>query len=173
MANDAGIPIYKIDRVNIDSVIPKLQLDSGTISDITNAVNAGKEVFVSAREISFKEWTGCGYIITDPLTGASGYMISGSLSGSWEDSVWIDISWFAGLVILSLVASVGIVATITVLALAIEAIAPYLIAAALYWVPLFILAYFLCDTYGPPPQDDVTQTILCALILTLLIDLGG
>jgi hypothetical protein len=81
IANDQGIPIYTINQSNIDSILPQLQVDSGTIIDIRNAVNAGKIVTISKTDISYNGWTGCGYIIIDPNTGAGAYMISGGLSG--------------------------------------------------------------------------------------------
>ena len=82
IANDHGIPIYRINQSNIVSLLPQLQVDAGTISDIQNAVNTGKEVIVSKTNIIYDGWTGCGYIIFDPVTGAGAYMISGGLSGT-------------------------------------------------------------------------------------------
>ena len=82
MANDQGIPIYKITQGNISNIMPQLQLDADTKSDIANAVNAGKEVTVSKSNITFGTWVGCGYIITDPATGAGAYMISGGANGA-------------------------------------------------------------------------------------------
>ncbi len=81
IANDAGIPIYSINKTNIDTILPQLQLDEEVISEIQNGVNAGKEVTVSKTNISFNGWTGCGFIIIDPETGAGAYMISGGYSG--------------------------------------------------------------------------------------------
>jgi hypothetical protein len=52
-------------------------------TDIRNAVNAGKVVTVSKTNITYNGWTGCGYIIIDPDTGAGAYMISGGMSGGW------------------------------------------------------------------------------------------
>ena len=81
IANDQGIPIYTVNQTNISTVLPQLQVDENVKSDIQNAVNAGKEVSVSKTNITYKGWTGCGYIITNPNTGAGAYMISGGLSG--------------------------------------------------------------------------------------------
>jgi hypothetical protein len=81
IANEQGISIYTINQTNIASILPQLQLDSETISDIQNAVNAGKDVTVSKTDITFNGWTGCGYIIIDPNTGAGAYMISGGMNG--------------------------------------------------------------------------------------------
>jgi len=83
IANDQGIPIYTIDQTNFATIIPQLQMDAGTISDIQNAVNAGKTVTVSQSDITFNDWTGVGYIIIDPDTGAGAYMISGGTNGAW------------------------------------------------------------------------------------------
>jgi hypothetical protein len=83
IANEQGIPIYTINQTNITTILPQLQLDSETISDIQNAVNAGKEVTVSKTDITFNGWTGCGYIIIDPNTGAGAYMISGGMNGAY------------------------------------------------------------------------------------------
>ncbi len=82
IANDQGIPIYTINQTNINAVIPQLQLDSGVISDIRDAINAGRIVTVSKTDITFNGWTGCGYIIIDPNTGEGAYMISGRMSGA-------------------------------------------------------------------------------------------
>jgi hypothetical protein len=81
IANDQGIPIYTINQTNIDTILPQLQIDEDAKTDIRNAVSAGKEVTVSKTNITYNGWTGCGYIIIDPDTGAGAYMISGGMSG--------------------------------------------------------------------------------------------
>jgi len=83
IANDQGIPIYTINQTNINTILPKLQLDTEVINCIKNSVNAGKIVTVSKTNIHLNGWIGCGYIIIDPTTGAGAYMISGGLSGGW------------------------------------------------------------------------------------------
>jgi len=83
IANNQGMPIYTLNQTNIDAILPQLQVDAGVKADIINAVNAGKEVTVPQTNITFNDWTGCGYIIIDPDTGAGAYMISGGLSGAW------------------------------------------------------------------------------------------
>ncbi len=52
-------------------------------ADIVNAVSAGKEVTVSKTDVTFNGWTGCGYIILEPNTGAGAYLISGNKSGAF------------------------------------------------------------------------------------------
>jgi len=82
IANDQGIPIYTINQNNIDTILPQLQIDTDAKTDIRNAVNAGKEVTVSKTNITYNGWTGVGYIIIDPDTGAGAYMISGGMNGA-------------------------------------------------------------------------------------------
>ena len=80
IANDQGIPIYTIDRSNIDTILPQLQISSTVKTNIQNAVNAGMVATVPKTNITFNGWTGVGYIIINPATGAGAYMIGG-LSG--------------------------------------------------------------------------------------------
>lgn len=91
IANDQGIPIYTVNQSNIATVLPQLQVDQQVKDDIQNAVNAGKVVTVSKTNISFNGWTGCGYIIIDPATGAGAYMISGGLNGAWMFVLWASV----------------------------------------------------------------------------------
>lgn len=105
IANDQGMLIYTVNQANIATILPQLQVSQEVKTDIQNAVNAGKVVTVSKTNISFNGWNGCGYIITDPDTGAGAYMISGGSSGAaimtfiamfitfsaWGDA-WVTIS---------------------------------------------------------------------------------
>jgi len=81
IANEQGIPLYAVNQENISTVLPQLQIDQYVKTDIQNAVNAGKIVTVSKTNISYNGWSGCGYIITNPETGAGAYMLSGGISG--------------------------------------------------------------------------------------------
>ncbi len=83
IANEQGIPIYKITQSNISTILSQLLIDADAKADIANAVNAGKEVTVAKTNISLNGWSGSGYIVIDPITGAGAYMISGGLSGGW------------------------------------------------------------------------------------------
>ena len=82
LASIQGIPIYTINQSNLATTLPQLQVDQEVISDIQNAVNAGKVVTTSRTSITYNGWTGCGYIIINPETGAGAYMISSGLSGA-------------------------------------------------------------------------------------------
>jgi len=45
------------------------------MSDITNAINAGKIVITHSDAVSVPGWTGAGYIVLDPIVGDGAYMI--------------------------------------------------------------------------------------------------
>lgn len=92
IANDQGIPIYTVNQTNIATVLPQLQIDQQVKTDIQNAVNSGKVVTVSKTNITLNGWTGCGYIIINPDTGAGAYMLSGGLNGGFMYIFW-TVMW--------------------------------------------------------------------------------
>ncbi|MBU0533160.1 hypothetical protein KKB44_06730, partial [Candidatus Micrarchaeota archaeon] len=82
ISNQQGIPVYHITSNNINSILPILQVGSDVKTDIQNSVNAGYEVIVPEREITYCGWQGVGYIIQDPTTGAGACMITGGAAGA-------------------------------------------------------------------------------------------
>lgn len=82
LAAEQGIPIYTVTSANVNESLSQLRVDSDVLTDIRNAVNAGKKVIVSKTNVTYNQWHGAGYIIINPVTGAAGYMISGGLAGS-------------------------------------------------------------------------------------------
>lgn len=94
IANAQGIPIYQVTAANVNTVLPQLALSSAVKTNITNAVAAGKVVTVSQTEIRLQGWNGVGYIVSDPITGAAGYIISGGLAGGGlAELVFNLLSW--------------------------------------------------------------------------------
>ncbi len=49
MANDQGIPIYRVTPSNAASILPRLQIGASDLTDVQDALNAGLEVTVSQR----------------------------------------------------------------------------------------------------------------------------
>ncbi|HYO11933.1 MAG TPA: transglutaminase-like domain-containing protein [Thermoanaerobaculia bacterium] len=80
-ANARGIPVFRVDSANLSQVLPLLQVPSPIRNDVINAVNAGRQVLVPQQQITFFDWTGVGYIVLDPESGAAAYLISGGLAG--------------------------------------------------------------------------------------------
>ena len=84
LANEQGIAIYNINASNVEAILPRLQVSQEVKDAIRNAVAQGREVIIPERNIQYYNWTGVGYIVLDPETGAGAYMISGGLAGgSW------------------------------------------------------------------------------------------
>jgi hypothetical protein len=80
-ANAQGIPLYTLTAQTLPGALPQLQIDPDAVQDIITAVGTCKIVLVPARDIVHGEWTGVGYIIQDPVTGAGAYIIQGGLNG--------------------------------------------------------------------------------------------
>lgn len=82
LANSQGIPVYAIDSTNVSEVLPLLQVSSSVKSAVQSAVNAGNIVVIPEQQVTIDGWwTGTGYVVTNPTTGAGAYMISGGYAG--------------------------------------------------------------------------------------------
>jgi len=83
IAQAEGQKIYTINQSNAATALPKLPVGGTVGQEIQSAIQAGKEVTVHERQISAHGWTGYGYVITDPETGAGGYIIEGKGNGGF------------------------------------------------------------------------------------------
>lgn len=83
VASSQGQRIYTITQDNLASVLPQLDVDPDVQAEIQAAVATGKHALVSQRNITVSGWTGVGYILLDPETGAGAYQISGGANGSF------------------------------------------------------------------------------------------
>lgn len=170
ISNDQGIPIYTINKTNINTVLPQLQIDADDKTDIKNAVNAGKVVTVSKTNITFNGWTGCGYIVIDPKTGAGGYMISGGMSGSL-----ITIEFLKNFFLLLALGIILVGTLIVITALLFTAfMAAFTLIMAMYdfiianwwWILPIVLAYYECDKMPEPSPESLKE--ICTFVLWLL-----
>lgn len=153
IANEQRIPIYTINQTNINTILPKLQLDPETINCIKNAVNAGKEVTISKTNITFNGWTGCGYIIIDPTTGAGAYMISGGMNGGHLLLAGILLFWAAVFVILAVITSETV------------------IGAFVFGFMGFAFSYGgIVVLYGKQAADEFIECILALAIIHTIFD---
>jgi hypothetical protein len=75
-----GQKIYTLTAQNA-AMVYRLQVDDAIRMEIQNALNAGRTVTVHEAPITISGWTGTGYIISDPATGAGAYKISGGANG--------------------------------------------------------------------------------------------
>ncbi len=76
-----GQRIYSIDGANAPLNLPRLTIDAAVKQEISDAVGAGKVAIVSEGNVTIGGWTGVGYVIIDPDTGAGAYKISGGING--------------------------------------------------------------------------------------------
>jgi hypothetical protein len=83
IAASQGQKIYTITQANQDIILPQINVDPDVMNEMQNALSAGKEVTVHQSPITQSGWTGTGYIITDPATGAGAYKISGGANGGF------------------------------------------------------------------------------------------
>ena len=67
------------------------------MTDIRNGINAGKTVTVHDTQINFNGWSGTGYTILDPNSGAGAYMIGGGLDGGFINTEILEniIQWLS------------------------------------------------------------------------------
>jgi len=80
-ATRQNIPIHTIDQSNLGQVLPLLALAPEDITDIRNAVNAGRQVIAPQSEVQIASWKGVGMIALDPANGQGLYLVSGGLAG--------------------------------------------------------------------------------------------
>jgi hypothetical protein len=83
IAASQGQKIFTITQANQDILLPQINVDPDVMTEMQNALSIGKEVTVHQSPITQSGWTGTGYIITDPATGAGAYKISGGANGSY------------------------------------------------------------------------------------------
>jgi len=135
IAQAQGQKIYTINQSNAATALPKLPVGGTVGQEIQSAVQAGKEVTVHEKPISAHGFTGYGYIITDPETGAGAYLIEGKGNGGWLD---------LGASALQAISQISI--GIYILSIIFPIIAPY---AAAVGISLFVPVFSLPLLVGP------------------------
>jgi len=81
IASNEGQRIYQVTSENVNAVLPVLNISTEVKDEIRDSVAVGKKATVSQNNITVGSWTGVGYIIADPDTGAGAYRISGGSNG--------------------------------------------------------------------------------------------
>jgi hypothetical protein len=85
IASAQGQKIYTLNRNNQalqNTILQGLQISADVKSEIADALAAGREVMVHEKDIGVNGWTGSGYTILDPDTGAGAYKIAGGANGA-------------------------------------------------------------------------------------------
>jgi hypothetical protein len=82
-AQQQGQKIFVISQENASIAIPQISHRSSVIDEVRSAVAAGKVVTIHQSTISLHGWSGTGYSVLDPDTGAGGYLIEGGARGAF------------------------------------------------------------------------------------------
>lgn len=121
MALAGGMAVYRATQANWAQISPKLKINASIKQNIQQAVNAGNIVTVHEDELTLGDWEGVGWIITNPVTGGFGYLISGGYgdvsSTTQGGALWdvlkkiLAFAWLGGNIafdIWGLIAAVGL-----------------------------------------------------------------
>jgi hypothetical protein len=124
IAASQGQRIYTLNQANQTlhaSLLSQISIDQDARQEIENALAAGMEVTVHQSPISVNGWTGSGYIILDPGTGAGAYKISGEANGGGLSNATLGFLALTSLILfVNKLAFIGIIGA---------AVSPYLLAA--------------------------------------------
>ena len=125
-----GQKIYTLNANNAayhDALLAEMTIDADAKAEIQNALVAGMEVTTHQSDITVSGWTGCGYVILDPNTGAGAYKISGGTNGDWMPMTEIGLAMLSFFVpIIAALGSLGAVALLILGVALIVALTSYL-----------------------------------------------
>jgi hypothetical protein len=79
-ANSQGLRVFHLDAdhtANINAIATSVEVRQ----DLANALGAGLQATVPERDVTHYAYTGIGYILEDPQTGAAAYLIDGGTNG--------------------------------------------------------------------------------------------
>ena len=91
IAAQQGQTIYTVTKANYAEILPKLNHSTDVMTDVRNAINAGKEVTISQTQVHAFGWSGTGYIVLDPESGVGGYLIGGGADGGWSETDSVNL----------------------------------------------------------------------------------
>ncbi len=90
-AADRNVPVYVITPENYNSLKNKISVSSELNTEIQTEIQKGNYIICHNGSLKVNNWNGYGYMVLNPQTGKSSYMISGNLSGG-HGSFLIDLA---------------------------------------------------------------------------------
>jgi transglutaminase-like putative cysteine protease len=75
VAKQRRVPVYMIDRGNIEEIEPRLRLSKEALKKIRDFAEGGVSVRVPQRELVIGTWQGTGYIALNPASGDAAYKV--------------------------------------------------------------------------------------------------
>jgi hypothetical protein len=73
--------VFTINQQNAAQAIPLLSHRASVIDEIRSSIAAGKVVTIHESSVTANGWSGAGYSVVDPETGAGAYLIEGGARG--------------------------------------------------------------------------------------------
>ncbi len=81
LARAQGVPVYHIDAQNRQTTLPNLSHPEVVLDAIDSWAGLGLMVDIPAAPLSYQDWRGSFWRVTDPDSGAAGYFITGGIAG--------------------------------------------------------------------------------------------
>lgn len=103
-AKREGQEVARVDGANMGAVLSQVDLGADAEAEVRAAVSRGRIAWVAESRLSVHQWTGTGYVLEDPDTGAAAYLISGGYGGGSDtggglptlQDILGDEPWLAG-----------------------------------------------------------------------------
>lgn len=137
-----GMEVYALCRRNYEGYRPELNVDGDVLAAVDGAIAAGRIVIIPAGTVRMGDWKGTGYMVTDPDTMATAYMISGGLNGGYsQETVELAFIGNALLNVIDIALACGnIVSIITLLTMGTPLGMIFGVAAAILTVVVIVAA---------------------------------
>jgi hypothetical protein len=78
-AANHSIPVYFINKTNLDKYLPKLKIPDWLKEEIRNEVLSGYNVMIPDRYVTIGQWTGIGWAVIDPHSGLGAWLLLGGI----------------------------------------------------------------------------------------------
>lgn len=106
LASAAGQRVYHITPENQGVTLSRIHHDPGTMAESSSALASGRHVITHTDAVSVPGWSGAGYILVDPETGAAAWKIGGGANGAW---IFAAIASFFVVAVGALFVGIGLV----------------------------------------------------------------
>lgn len=152
LAAEQGQKIYTFNSSNtaFHSAIYGLGINNDAKNDIANALAIGKEVSVHEKDISINGWSGSGYVILDPDTGAGAYKLDGGTNGGAVPSCVGLVAMVIFALIIALIIAIVLLPFIIEAAVAVAVVAGSIGVAVKIGVATLLLSFSTYAAAGTP-----------------------
>ncbi|MCP4653785.1 MAG: RHS repeat protein, partial [bacterium] len=89
-AQREGQILTMVDGSNVDVVLAGFDLGEEVENRILSAVASGRIAWVPEALLDVNRWSGAGYILEDPITGAAAFLLSGGYSGGADTGAMLE-----------------------------------------------------------------------------------